>query len=140
MQRHLQEARAADGVLDQPKLAARGTLISALKTNPGCLCKARAGTIVRWIGKERVEFDVVVRRIEAGMVEDIKSLDVKSQLETLFNPEVLEQRHIHTGLERTDENIPAGSTKSGFVDVASPRSYGRSRIARRNAESGVAWL
>src|SRR5467141_2477933 len=137
MQRHLQESRAADGVLDEAELSARGTLIGTLKTNPSCSCEARAGTVVRWIGEVRIESDVVVWSIEAWVIENIERLHIEAQFEPLPNLKILEERHVHAGLKRPDEDIPAASAKCGFVNVASAGSCGRSRIARRNA---VSWI
>ena len=85
--------------------------------------------VLRWIAEERIELDVVVGRIKAGVVENIESLHVELQPETFGDPKVLKDGHVDAGLEGADKNIAAGSAESGFVDIASAGN----RIARRNA-------
>src|SRR5260370_6586313 len=137
MQRHLQESRAADRVQDKAELSARRTLIGALKTNSGRPCEASAGAVLGWIGEVRIESDVVVWRIEARVIENIECLDIEAQFEPLLNLKILEERHVDAGLKRPDENIPAASAQCGFVNISSPGSCARSRIARWNA---VRWV
>ena len=81
VQRHLQEARTADGVLDHSELSARRTDVSALYADSGRSSSAWSKTsscVLGWIGEERIELDVVVWRIETGVVKDVKGLNVKA--------------------------------------------------------------
>ena len=58
-------------------------------------CYRKGRGVSGWIRKERIEFDVVVWRIEAGMIENIERLNVEFQFKPLFDREILEKRHIH---------------------------------------------
>jgi len=139
VQGHLQETRAADGVLDDTELPVGRANIGRLEANPRSLRDAGRLTgadVVGRIRKERIELDVVVRRIEAGMIEDVEGLQIETQLEALGDLEILEQAHVDARLKRAHEDIAAGRTKAGFVDIAGARSG----VAWRNAKRGIAGL
>ena len=133
MHRHLQEAGAADGVLDEPELTVWRANISVRRR--AILLRGIQRGIRKWCGirrrivEERVELDVVIRSIKTGVVENVESLDVELQPETFVDPKVLEDGHIDARLKGADENIAASCSESGFVDIASAGD----RIARRNA-------
>jgi hypothetical protein len=56
MQRHLNKPRTAQGVLNHPKLSLRWKCIARIRIEAG------------------IEGDVIVRRIEAGMVQNVKKI------------------------------------------------------------------
>src|ERR1700723_4304496 len=113
MQRELQEAWAANRVLDHPQAALRGN---------------------RWrtyeIGKEA---HVVVRSVEIGMVENIERISFKLQRVALFDLEHLGQAHVEAHLEWASKTVPAVISKQGFKvifpgtvgsgDSVGPRSH-----------------
>ena len=69
--------------------------------------------VIGRIGKKRIEFHVVVRRIKTRMVEDVESLDVELQSVTSPKSKVLGYAKIDARLERTDKNVTVGSSESG---------------------------
>ena len=99
MQAQLQEPRASNSVLNYPQAA---------------YWRDRRRTLV--IGEE---IDVVVGRVEIGMVEHIEGIGFKAQAEALLDGELLGQAHIEAHLERTAEQVPARSPKHRFPVVAS---------------------
>jgi hypothetical protein len=86
MRAQLQEAWAANRVLDDAQAALRGN---------------RWRTFV--IGKEG---HVVVRGVEIGMVENIESIGFKTEQEAFLDGELLVQAHVEAHLEWTSESIP----------------------------------
>jgi hypothetical protein len=101
MQRHLQEPRAANGVLDDAPEAARWDRVSGRKVVD----------IQRRILEERVEPYVVVRRVKAGVVEEVECLCVPPEFESFRRTEFLEDRKIESRLERRTEDVaPPGSS------------------------------
>ena len=120
-------------MLDEPELAVRRANIGVRRR--AILLRGIQGGIGKWSGirrrivEERVELDVVVGRIEAGVVENIESLHVELQPEAFVDPKVFEDGHVDAGLKRADENIAAGGSKRGFIHIANAGD----RIARRNA-------
>ena len=90
MQRHLQKSRAADGVLNEPKLAVRRAGISALGADSGIHRHTRIFPhVIRRIPEARIECNVVIRRIEARVVKDVKGLHIKTEFEALLDSEIL---------------------------------------------------
>ena len=69
---------------------------------------------MRWNIKGWIKFHVVVWRIEAWAVEEVEHLNVKFQPKALADFEILEDAHIHAGLERTSEDVAAGWAETGF--------------------------
>src|SRR5579864_3283754 len=117
MQRHLHEARTADSVLDDPKRPLRRKRVR------------------RRITEARIECDVIVWRVETGVVENIEGLHVKTQVEPLSEFKILEHGYIHAGLERADEDVAAGGSKSRFHVVAERNSiYRRVRCQQGNSK------
>ena len=110
MQCHLQEPRAAKRVLDHAKLAGRRARIRTLDADARSLRVARCVTradVIRWIAEERIEPYIVIRRIEAWVIEQVESLHVETKNKTLSKFEVLEERQVHARLERPTEFVPA---------------------------------
>src|ERR1700722_19930554 len=108
MQGHLQEARASQGVLDNPQGLRRGTGVRALYTSARCLREARGVTcthVVRGIPEKWIESHVVIRRVKAGVIEQIESLHIEAQLKALGQVEILEYGHVHARLKWAAENI-----------------------------------
>src|SRR5579859_855194 len=146
VQGHLQEPRAADGVLDPAKLAERriahipigSDARLALRKWHKAFC--RIIVIRRRIGEERVKCNVIVRRIKTGVVENVKRLDIKLKFEALGDLEVLEKPHIHARLEGPNEDIAACGGETCFVDVTNStriawRHSTLPRLQDRNAKS-----
>src|ERR1700674_2395522 len=103
VQRHLQETRTADGVLDKPELPRRGTDVG-IGSETGMLVSSWKGIRGRWaicrrIGEEGIEFDVIVWSVKARVIENIEGLQVKLQSTSIVDPEILEESHIHAGLK-----------------------------------------
>ena len=113
MQRELQEAWAANRVLDDAQATLRG--------NRWWTCE---------IGKE---VHIVVRSVEIGMVENIKSIGFKLQQEALFDQELLGQARVEAHLEWASKTVPAVISKQRFKvifpatvgsgDSVGPRSH-----------------
>src|SRR5260370_25026096 len=136
MQRHLYEARAADGVLQLSQVARWRECISQYS-------RTTSGIGLRRITEPRIERNIVARNIEAGMVEDIERLQVILQLEPLVELEVFEQSKIPSVLERAAENTAAAAGLAVFKVVADRRagavvakrhSVGARGIGCRNTE------
>ena len=90
VQRHLQESRTADGVLNEPKLTVWRAGISALRADSGIHRHARIFPhVIRRIPEPRIECNVIIRRIEAGVVKDVKGLHIKTEFEALLDSEIL---------------------------------------------------
>src|SRR5579872_2485579 len=98
MQRELQEAWAANCVLDHAQAALGGNLRRTCE-----------------IGKEG---HVVVRSVEIGMVENIERIGFKLQQVALFDLEHLGQAHVEAHLERTSKSVPACISIQGFIEIA----------------------
>src|SRR5450755_1097805 len=134
VQGHLQEAGASDGVLDYAQVTRRGADVGVGGGAVGLASFWKWGAVLWRVGEERVELHVVVGRVEARVVEDVKGLHIELQAEALGDLEIFEDGHVDTGLEGAAENVTAGRAKSGFVDVAHAGDW----VARRNAV--LAWL
>src|SRR5208283_5591211 len=76
------------------------------------------------VGKER---HVVIRRVERGMVEDIKRVSFKAKPEALLDGKLLGQAHIEAHLEGPAEHISARTPVERLVKIAS------TGVARRNS-------
>src|ERR1035438_8331366 len=116
MQRELQEAWAANRVLDHAQ--------ATLRRNRWRTCE---------IGKEVY---VVVRSVEIGMVENIKSIGFKPQQVALFELEHLGQAHIEANLERASKTVPACSSIQGFKLIAPASVAGRNPVGPWSHELG----
>ncbi len=136
MQRHLHEARAADGMLQLSQVARWRECISQYSR-----ITSRIG--LRGITEPRIERNIVAGNIEAGMIENIERLQVILQLEPLVELEVFEQSEIPAVLERAAENIAAAARITVFEVVADRRagavvakrhSVGARGIGCRNTE------
>src|SRR5271169_2165658 len=99
VQAQLQEARTPNRVLNNSQAARR---------------RDRRRTLE--VGKE---FHVVVRRIEIGVVEHVKRVSFKTQLEAFLDGKLLGQTHVETHLERTPEEVAAGGAVEGLELIAS---------------------
>ena len=142
MQRHLDEPRAADSVLDHSQLTGGRTLKGAPRERGGRRKevidggrkpaeRGRWARLKKWrIGEAGSELDVVVGRIETGMVEDIEKLRVVFEMEALRQLEILEDREIETLLEWTAEHITATRSVTCFEIVT---NHGGTWVAGRNA-------
>ena len=90
VQRHLQESRAADGVLDKPELTVWRAGISTLGADSGVHRHTRIFPhVIRRIPEAGIECNVIIRRIEAGVVKDVKGLHIKTEFEALLDSEIL---------------------------------------------------
>src|SRR5580693_6817606 len=98
MQAQLQESRAADGVLNQSQAAL-----------------GRVGRRTSKIGEER---DVVVRRVEIGMIEHVERVSPEIQPEALLEGELLGQAHVKANLERTSEQVATRTTVERLEHIA----------------------
>ena len=78
-------------MLDEAELPMRRAGVGTLSSNSSIHGDAwMVSGVGRRIGEEGIEFDIVVWRIEAGVIENVESLDVESQLKALFKLEILE--------------------------------------------------
>src|ERR1700739_4748822 len=116
MQSQLQEAWAADRVLDDAQ--------ASLRRNRWRTCK---------IGEE---VHIVVRSVEIGMVENIKSIGFKLQQVALFDLEHLGQAHIEAYLEGASKSVPACISIQGFIEVATACIASRNSIGPRSDKLG----
>jgi len=116
-------------VLDEPERAERRTNVAVASST---VCKSR---VSRRIVEERIEFDVVVWRVEARMIKDVERLDVKFQPITLGESKILENAHVDAGLEGPSEDVTAGRTEPGFKVVARGDPIGRAWSQQWNAKS-----
>jgi hypothetical protein len=57
------------------------------------------------VGKE---INVVIGRVEVGMIKHIESVGLKAQLETILDGKLLSQARVEAHLEWTPEEVPAG--------------------------------
>src|SRR5258708_17056687 len=124
MQRHLQEPRTAQRVLNDTELPGRRARISSLEADAGCLRKARVAPgahVVRRIAEEWIKPNVVVGRVEASMVEHVKGLHIEAQGKPFGELEGLEDGHIDARLERAAEDVAACRAETRLVDVARAR-------------------
>src|SRR5579862_6869661 len=126
MRRELQESVAADGLLDHSvivRIAIRGQ---------------RRWAETRLRVETRVQFEVAIRGIETGMVEDVERIGLEFQGDTLSDLEILEYREIETHLGGRAEEVAAVVTETGFYVVAKVwGGVGDSRAAR--GHSILAW-
>src|ERR1700732_3656665 len=142
MQRHLNEPRTANGVLNHSKSTLRWTRKSARpRTKCGnwqerCELRRRTlsvSSINRWIFEIRRENDIIVGTGEARMIEDVEHLRVVSQCEPFGKPKLLENTKIKSVLKRTTENVALiYCRKSGFKIVACARHWVTPRPAVRS--------
>ena len=110
MQCHLQESRAAESVLDYAELTGRRARIRALDPDSRGLCVAgcvACTDVIRRIAEERVEPHVVIRRIEAWVIEHVESLHIEAKNKPLFKFEVFEEREVDARLEWATEFVAA---------------------------------
>ena len=91
---HLEEAGASDGVLDYAEFAGRRADIGVGRRAVGLAVDGEWRGVLRRIFEERIELDVVVRRVEARVIEDVERLDVEFQVEAFVDLEVLEDAHV----------------------------------------------
>ena len=114
MQRQLQKAWAANRVLYHAQATLRGN---------------------RWrtyeIGKEG---HVVVRSVEIGMVENIKSIGFKPQLVAFFNLELLGQAHVEAHLEWASKTVAACISIQGFIEIATAAVASGNSVGPRSHE------
>src|SRR5580765_906226 len=143
VQGHLQEAGAADGVLDDAELSAGRADVAAVGGAVLLTGHRKWRRVLRWIGEERVEFDVVIWSVKTGMIEDIKCLHVEFQPEAFRDHKNLGNAHVYTGLERADKNVAAGGAKTSFEIIAQWNTvvcgiWGQQRNAERiDVQNGI---
>src|SRR5580704_14076614 len=128
MQRHLNEPRTANGVLNKSKFTLRRTRKCARPRTKCGNCEARCelrrrtlsmGSINRWILEIGRETHIIVRNIEARMVEDVEHLRVVPQCEPFGKSKLCENTKVKPVLKRTTENVALiYCRKSGFKIVA----------------------
>src|SRR5580692_6599897 len=116
MQRELQEAWAANRVLDHAQAPLGGNLWRTFEI--------------------RKEENVVVRSVEIGMVENVECIGFKLQQVALFDLEHLGQAHIEAHLERASETVPACRSKQGFKFVAPTTVASGNPVGPRGHELG----
>lgn len=102
MQRHLNEPGAAQSIGDEADIRGR-----------------RA--VARHRIEARVQRDVVLRSVEAGMIEQIEEVSLVFQLEPLRDFEVFLDREIEAILERRAEKVPPVRSVARFEIVARGR-------------------
>src|SRR5258708_22149312 len=131
MQSHLQETWTAESVLNHAQLSCSRTRVSAFRPSSRDLLKAghmACSDVVRWIPEEWVKTHVVIGRVKARMVKNIKRLHIKSKIKPFMKFEVLEEGHIDARLEGATEFISACAAKTRLIYVAGPGC----RVTRRH--------
>lgn len=132
MQRHLEEPRAPDGVLDHTKLP-------PWRFASVCKVQSWSSTGLVWVGRfsrrvaretaeKGIEPHVVVWRIETRVIQEVKRLHVKLEPKSLCQFELLEDGHVHARLKWTSKDIAACGAETGFIEIA----YACDWIARRD--------
>src|ERR1700733_13078082 len=116
MQRELQEAWAANRVLDHAQAPLGGNLWRTFEI--------------------RKEENVVVRSVEIGMVENVECIGFKLQQVALFDLEHLGQTHIEAHLERASKSVPACISIQGFIEIATACIASRDSIGPRSHKLG----
>src|SRR5579872_31325 len=116
MQRELQEAWAANCVLDEAQATLRGN-------------RGRTGEI----GKEG---HVVIWSVEIRMIENIERIGFKPELVALLDHERLGQAHVEAHLEWASKTVPACSSKQGFKVIAPAGVAGRHPVGPWSHELG----
>ena len=139
MQRHLNEARAPDRVLDKPKITLwRTGKSTGARAQRGCqeaerelLCRALPiGPVNRRILGVRREAYVVVWDVEAGVVKKVENLSVVPEREPLGDPELLKDTEVEAVLKRATKDVSLiYRRESSFKKVTRPGTG----VTRRNA-------
>src|ERR1700680_2513905 len=119
MQRHLDEAWAADGVCERAQMSNRRNCISYRRAG-----KARGRRVT-----ESVEINAIVGNIEARVIEDIEGVHVVPQRKSFRQLEILEGAEIETVLEGTAEDVAPARRVTVLKRVAGAGGW----IARRHA-------
>jgi hypothetical protein len=139
MQRHLNEPRAPDCVLDKPKITlwrtGKGTRARAKRGYQEAwrelLCRTLSiGPVNRRILEVRREAYVVVWDVEAGVVKNVEKLSVVPERESLGDPELLKDTEVKAVLKRATKYVSLiYRRESSFKKVTRPGTG----ITRRNA-------
>jgi hypothetical protein len=108
MQRHLNQARAAEGVLDKARSkGSRAIAEGGCRRRHGRNCAlplaTESGTCLKIRTEARIQADVVVRRIETGMVEKVEELRVIAKSETFVQLKEFEDAEVETRLKWAPE-------------------------------------
>jgi hypothetical protein len=130
MQRHLNEARAPDRVLDKPKITlwrtGKGTRARAQRGYQEAwrelLCRALSiGPVNRRILEVRREAYVVVWNVEAGVVENVEHLSVVPEREPFGDLELLKDTEVKAVLKRAAKDVSLiYRRESSFKKVTRP--------------------
>jgi hypothetical protein len=115
MQRHLNKAGTADGVLDDSQLSQRRKRVAGIGV------------------KARVERDVVVRRIKTCMIEQIEKVRLVLERKSFGQLRLFEYREVHPGLEWTAEDVTSIVGESVLNSIAKSLRTRRGRAARGHA-------
>lgn len=108
MQRHLNEARAAQRVLNHTQVAARGNGVTRRKVID----------VQRGVREERVERHIVVRRVEVRMIEQVQEICPVRKGESLGEFCILPDCEIKARLEGAAEQVSTAASVVGFESVA----------------------
>ena len=124
MQRHLNQARAAECALNET--GSEGGRPVAKGFCRGCDSRNRAlplatagyaGLQIR--AEAGIQTDVVIRRVETRMVEEVEELSVIAKGEAFVQLKKLEDAEVETRLKWSAECVAAGAGKSRFREIAS---------------------
>jgi len=135
MQRHLNEARAANRVLNEA-LAAGSLAVAEWPNAIHCRHRAVPLTAVVTIllhasdgleirAEAGIQIEVVDGSVEAWVVEEIEELSVVTEREAFAQLKILEQVEIEARLERAAEDVAANAGITRFRVVAGGPSAGR---------------
>jgi len=128
VQCHLNQSRAAECALDEA-----GSEWSLSVSNRGsrrcygwnCTEPLACGPKlnVNWAGlriraEAWIQADVVARRVETGMIEEVEELRIITQAEPIVDFKNFEDAEVETDLERSAEQIAARVGKAGFREIA----------------------
>ena len=123
MQTQLQEAIAANGLLDYPVVLRVGRTLSE---DLGWIWKTREGieTCVQGI--------IGIRGIKIRVIEDVKCIDLELEVQSFTQLEMFEKRCVEARLKRCAKDVSAISSIAGLVSVTRHSSPDR-RAARRDS-------
>ena len=100
-ERHLHEAGAADGILNDPERGLRSDALDG-----------------RYAALHGVQAQVVVRHIKAGSVGEVKGIRLEAEREALADAGGFDDRKIQPLLERAAEQVARSIAEDGFRVIA----------------------
>src|ERR1700676_1187469 len=130
VQRHLDESRTADGVLQSAEIAGRRANVSPGARNARReKWSAKARSVLRWVSEEGIEIDIIAGDVEAWVIEDVEGDNIVLQRPFFVELEILRHAEIEAVLERAAEDIAASRGVGSLIIIADTRDG----VARRHS-------